>query len=93
MQDYTFSKISENGTVVHFFKDDDGKTKALEFRGFDNAVVGEIKYGTLSLKSDFDAYLKEFGIDPALKKSEVEEVPKGKPLTFDREGAMRLCKE
>jgi len=92
-KDYTFSKISENGTVVHFFKDDKGKTQALEFRQFSDAQVGAILYGTISHKSDLEGYIKEFGIDPGLKKSEVEELPKGQPLTFDREGSMLYVRD
>lgn len=88
VQDYTFSKQSEDGSVVHFFKNERGETKALVFRAFDQAGSGDIKYGVLAIKSEFDKYLKEFAIDPGLKKSEVEEAPKGKPWTYDREGAM-----
>ena len=93
VKDYTFSKQSKNGAVVHFFKDDKGKTQALEFRQFSNAHMGDILYGIISLESDLEAYIKEFGIDPGLKKSEVEELSKGNPLTFDREGNMLYVRD
>lgn len=92
-KDYTFSKLSENGTVVHFFKDDKGKTQALEFKHFSDASAGDILYGTLSLKPDLEGYIKEFGIDPGLKKSEVDELHKLKPMTFDTKSNMLYASE
>lgn len=93
VKDYTFSKLSENGSVVHFFKDSKGKTKALEFRDFGVAEPGDIKYATVARKEDFELHMKEFGIDPELKKSEAAIQPKGKPLTFDRESTMLYARD
>ena len=83
--DYTFSKLSENGSVVHFFKDFKGITKALEFKGFKELEVGDMLGGRVILKYELDEYIKEFGIDRGLKKSEIEKAPKRKVLTFDKE--------
>ncbi|GEM_PF-1955543 len=93
VQDYTFSKQSKNGAVVHFFKDEKGKTGAMVFKDFDKAKAGDIQYATLAFKKDIDAYLEEFGIDPELKKSEGDIRPKGKPLTFDKKNSMLYARD
>jgi hypothetical protein len=83
--DYDFSKLTENGQVVHFYKDESNVTRAYYFDGFKYLKPGEVTYsGYLSDKEVF-TYLKEFNIDLDLKKKDKGENEVRKSSTYDRE--------
>jgi len=70
VQDYTFSKATEEGSVIHFYKGETGKANAMRFRGFVDASVGDFLPSHMLYQEDVDKYLKDLGIDPELKKDQ-----------------------
>ena len=87
--DYTFSKQTEDGkSVVHFYKNEKGETRAFHFPGFDEAVPGQFIYAYDALRADLKKWLDELGVDPDLNKDKQEELPRRQASTYDREGDM-----
>ena len=84
VKDYSFSKRSEEGSVIHFFKNKRGENSGMLFSGFDEAKPGHFIHAKLLTSSEVDKYMKELEMDSGLEKKEAKSGLPGKPLSFDK---------
>ncbi|GAB5524457.1 MAG: hypothetical protein Roseis2KO_23290 [Roseivirga sp.] len=68
VDNYDFSKLRGDGEIIHFYKDDQGRTGAYSFREFDIAKPGDFIYANNLGDGEVGELLKELGVDPGLKK-------------------------
>lgn len=68
VDNYDFSKPRGDGEVIHFYKDDQGRTGAYSFREYDSARPGDFIYANDLGDREVGELLKELGVDPGLKK-------------------------
>lgn len=69
---YDFSMVRGDNEVVHFYKDDKGRTGAFSFRGYGDAGPGDFIHANDLGDREVKELLKELGVDPGLKKSSLE---------------------
>ena len=65
--DYSFS---DDDDVIHFFKDENGVTKAWKFQAFKDASSGDFISGENLLNDDLKLYLDKLQVDPTLPPKE-----------------------
>ncbi len=69
---YDFSMLRSDNEVVHFYKDDEGRTGAFSFRGYGDAGPGDFIYAYDLGDREVQELLKELGVDSGLKKGGLE---------------------
>ncbi len=66
VSDYAYSKYTKDKNVVHFYKDEKGKTRALHFSSFKDLQPGQFSYAHDLTDADVKKYLQEFNVDATL---------------------------